>query len=166
MHQTSSRRLPLLAAALLAFALALLAPVGARADDRSFARTAIEHANHLATAQTAARRAVARVDAKGRAALPQARRKVREVRGQVTLMVRAVDGETTSTPVGETTKRDLLRLLATVKKGYGTLDLALAAHKRGDRRGVGILLRRATRQLSGTGAEAERIARDLHALAI
>ncbi|ADB49946.1 hypothetical protein [Conexibacter woesei] len=163
MTSIARRRLPLLLTALLT--LLLVAPVAARADDQSFARTALTHADALKRAETAATRALRRVDARGRSAIPGARQAVKTVRGQARLMRDAVDREQTSTPDGETTKRQLLELLAVELRAYGTLDRALAAYKRGDVRTANTLLRRAKGQLRGVGEAAARVGQKLSELA-
>lgn len=149
----------------LLLALALLAPAAARADDQSFASTAGEQARTLVSAELAVTAALQRVDRRGRSAIPAARRKVKLVRRQLTLMARAVRAEQTSTPEGETVKRALIRLLADEKRGYGTLDGALAAFKRGRQRTASTLLARAGRQLRATAAEASELAGELARLA-
>lgn len=163
MTRTLTRRAALLVLALLP---ALLAPaVVAQADDRSFARTAIEQAAQLNRAEIAASRALQRVDRRGRAAIPAARRAIRAVRRQTTLMTRAIEREQTSTQDGETAKRKLMELLAVEKSAYGTLDRALAAYKRGDMRTANALLARAKKQIRGVSAQAAELGRRLQLLA-
>lgn len=162
MNRISLARLAPLLAALLA--LALLAPA-ARADDQSFARTAIAQAAELSRLERAAAKALARVDAKGRAAVPAARRAVKAVRRQATLMTRAAEAEQTSTPDGEATKRRLIELLAIEQRAYATLDRALAAYKRGNMRTANTLIARAKRQIRGVTAEAVKLGERLRVLA-
>lgn len=163
MTSIARRRLPLLLSALLT--LLLSAPVAARADDQSFARTALTHAETLGRAERAATTALRRVDARGRSAIPAARRAVKAVRREAKLMRGAVEREQTSTENGETTKRELLELLAVELRGYGTLDRALAAFKRGDVRTANTLQRRAKSQLRGLGEAAQAVGRRLRELA-
>lgn len=162
MHSTSLRRLPLLA--LAALAMLLVVPVAARADDQSFARTALTQATTLKRAEESTQKALRRVDSRGRSAIPAARQQIKLVRRQVRVMIRVVRGERTSTPDGATLKAKLIELLAVEQRAYGTLDTALAAYRRGDVRTANTLLSRAKRQLRGVADAAVRVGRQLRAM--
>ncbi|HST40099.1 MAG TPA: hypothetical protein VLK58_11345 [Conexibacter sp.] len=150
---------------LLAAALLLGLPLAARADDRSFARAAITQAVTLDRHETAAGKALAKVDTRGVAAVPGARSAIRLVRRQTDRMRAAVTPEQTSTPGGETAKRKLLEILAAEKRAYGTLDEALVAYKRGDSATARTLLSRAKRSIASIRAAAGRLGSELRAMA-
>jgi hypothetical protein len=150
--------------ALPALLLLLLAPA-ARADDQSFARTAIDEAVTLDRYEQGASTALAKVDRKGVAAVPAARRAIKLARRQIDRLLGAVAPEQTSTPAGADAKRKLTALLKREKDGYGTLDRALVAYKAGDAPTARTLLARAKRTLATVRREAGRLGETLRALA-
>ncbi|MDW5596455.1 hypothetical protein VSS74_19060 [Conexibacter stalactiti] len=155
----------LLRTTLLAVTLLLALPLVARADDQSFARAAITQAVTLDRHETATSKALAKVDTRGLAAVPGARRAIKLVRRQVDRMRAAVTPEQTSTPEGETAKRKLLEILAAEKRAYGTLDSALVAYKRGDNATARTLLSRAKRSIASIRVQAGRLGSELQAMA-
>jgi len=151
--------------ALPALLLLLLAPAVARADDQSFARTAIAQAVTLDRYETAASNALQKVDRKGVAAVPGARRAIKLARRQIDRLLAAVGPEQTSTSEGAAAKKQLSTLLKKEKDGYGTLDRALAAYKAGDAPTARTLLSRAKRTLAAVRQQAGRLGATLRALA-
>lgn len=149
-------RAAILTAAL--FALLLLVPVAARADDRSFATVAIEQAGKLARYETATNRALVRTDEKGHSAIPAARRAVRATRTQIDRALVPIRAEQTSTPDGADVKRKLIDLLRREKQGYKTVDRALAAFLRDDVSTGNALQRRAKEALAKVRREAQKLA--------
>jgi hypothetical protein len=135
-------RLGLLAAALL------LLPAAARADDRSFATTAAAQAQKLARYESATGRALVRVDRRGRAAIPAARRAAAATRAQIDRALRPIRRETTSSAEGAAVKRRFVALLVAEKKAYTTVDRSLAATQRGDIRTGNALQARAKKAIA------------------
>lgn len=151
--------------ALPALLLLLLAPAAARADDQSFARTTISQAVTLDRYERAASTALGKVDRRGLAAVPGARRAIKLVRRQVDRLLTAVRPEQTSTPEGAAAKQQLFTLLGKEKDGYGTLDRALAAYQAGDTATARTLQSRAKRTLGIVRRGAARLGATLRALA-
>jgi hypothetical protein len=163
MSRTDLRRPLLLLLAVLATALVL--PVAAHADDRSFATTAIDQAAELARYETATGKALTRVDDKGRSAIPAARRAVSATRRQIDKALRPVRAEATSTPDGARVKRRFVALLVMEKKTYGTVDRSLAAFQRGDVSTGNTLQRRAKEAIAKIRRDATRLAPALRRMA-
>jgi hypothetical protein len=156
------RPLALIAAVLTA---ALLLPAAARADDRSFAATAIDRAARLARYETATGEALTRVDRRGRSAIPAARRAVQATRSQIDRALAPLRGESTSSDDGARIKRKLVSLLVMEKKTYGTVDRSLAAFQRGDVSSGNELQRRAKASIEKIRRQAVRLAPALRRLA-
>ncbi|MDO8188160.1 hypothetical protein Q5424_25425 [Conexibacter sp. JD483] len=151
--------------ALPALLLLLLAPAAARADDQSFARTAITGAQTLLRYERATGSALQKVDRRGVPAVPGARRAIKQVRRQVDTLLKAVRPEQTSSPDGAVAKKTLFALLRREKDGYATLDRALTAYVAGDARTARTLLSRARRALAKVSSEAATLGAKLRELA-
>jgi hypothetical protein len=151
--------------ALPALLLLLLAPAAAQADDQSFARTAIAGAQTLLRYERATGSALQKVDRRGLAAVPGARRAVKQVRRQADALLRSVRPEQTSTPDGAAAKKTLFALLRREKDAYGTLDRALAAYVAGDAPTARTLLSRAKKALARVSSDATRLGATLRELA-
>lgn len=147
-----------------ALLLLLFAPA-ARADDQSFARATITQAATLDRYERAASTALGKVDRRGLAAVPAARRAIKQVRRQVDRLLTAVRPEQTSTPDGAAAKRQLFTLLGKEKDGYGTLDRALAAYQADDVATARTLQSRAKKTLAAVRRGAARLGDALRALA-
>ncbi len=115
--------------------------------------------------ERAASSALGKVDRKGLAAVPGARRAIKQVRQQVNRLLGAVRPEQTSTPAGAAAKKTLFTLLRKEKDGYGTLDRALAAYSSGDSATARTLLSRAKRALAVVRRDAARLGATLRQLA-
>ncbi|MDO8188161.1 hypothetical protein Q5424_25430 [Conexibacter sp. JD483] len=151
-------RLCLLAAALL------LLPATARADDRSFATTAVQQAQKLARFETATGRALVRVDKRGRSAIPAARRAAAATRAQIDRALRPVRAASTSSPGGAAVKRRFVALLVAEKKAYTTVDRSLAAFQSGDVRTGNTLQARAKKAIERVRKAAVKLAPRLRSL--
>ncbi len=151
-------RLGLLAAALL------LLPAAARADDRSFATTAVEQAQKLARYETATGRALVRVDKRGRSAIPAARRAAAATRAQIDRALRPVRAQSTTSADGAAVKRRFVTLLVAEKKAYKTVDSSLAAFQRGDVSTGNTLQARAKKAIANVRKAAVKLAPRLRAL--
>ncbi|MDO8210654.1 hypothetical protein [Conexibacter sp. CPCC 206217] len=151
-------RLCVVAAALL------LLPAVARADDRSFATTAVDQARQLARYESATGRALVRVDRRGKSAIPAARRAAAATRAQVDRALRPVRAETTTTADGAAVKRRFVALLVAEKKAYKTVDRSLAAFQRGAITTGNALQRQAKRAIARVRRDAVRLAPRLQAL--
>ncbi|MDW5596454.1 hypothetical protein VSS74_19055 [Conexibacter stalactiti] len=161
MSRTRLAPLTLIATVLAA---ALLLPAAARADDRSFATTAIDQAGRLARYESATGTALTRVDRRGRAAIPAARRAVQATRNQIDKALRPLRGESTSTADGARIKRRFVALLVAEKKTYGTVDRSLAAFQRGEVSTGNELQRRAKASIAKIRKQAMRLAPALRRL--
>ena len=151
-------RLGLLAAALL------LLPAAARADDRSFATTAVEQAQKLARYETATGRALVRVDKRGKAAIPAARKAAAATRAQIDRALRPVRAAATTSADGAAVKRRFVALLVAEKKAYTTVDRSLAAFGRGEVSTGNTLQARAKKAIAKVRKAAVKLAPRLRAL--
>lgn len=163
MHQISLRRVSLLAAALLATLFAV--PVAARADDRSFADSALVQVDKLSHSEAVTGKALRAVTSRGVSAIPAARRQIKLLRRQVDRFTAAVKGEQTSTADGAALKRDVLDLMVHEKSAYGTFDRALVAYTQGNEAATGRLLRQANGELTKLTGKAEATGERLRAMA-
>ncbi|MBB4660722.1 hypothetical protein [Conexibacter arvalis] len=155
-------RIALLAVALLAM---LALPVAARADDQSFARTAIERSQALGRYERAVNRAMNRLARTGPKSYAATRRVVRTAIRQVVRTRTGIRKLETSTPAGADAKATLLRLLAVEQRAYRTLDRAIAAGQRGKSGTARTLVTRANRQLRSITREAIALGMELSRLA-
>jgi hypothetical protein len=154
---------PLRLVALLCAALLLL-PAAARADDRSFAATAIDQAGKLARYETATGRALLRVDKRGKSAIPAARKAAGATRTQIYRALGPIRAEQTSTPDGAAVKREFVALLVAEKKAYKTVDRSLAAFQRGQVSTGNTLQARAKKAIARVRRAAVKLAPRLRAL--
>jgi hypothetical protein len=142
----------------------LLLPGAARADDRSFATTAIDQAGTLARYEAATGRALVRVDRRGKAAIPAARRAAAATRAQIDSALRPVRAEATTSADGAAVKRGFVALLVAEKKAYKTVDRSLAAFQRGAITTGNALQRQAKRAIERVRRDAVRLAPRLRTL--
>jgi len=142
--------------ALLAVAIftALALPVAARADDRAFAQTAIEHVQALSRYERAVSRAMTSLPRRGPKAIPATRRAVRTGIREVGRTMTAIRALATEGEEATTAKAKLLELLAVEQRAYRTLDRGLAALKRGKAKTARTLVDRARRSLESITREA------------